>query len=102
MEIPSFLIDKPDGVLMMIKVQPKSSHNSIEEVLGNELKIKVTAPPVESAANTELIRYLSKILDRPRRDIELLKGSTSKHKTFKILGVNAAFAAEKLLAAMKK
>jgi uncharacterized protein YggU (UPF0235/DUF167 family) len=45
--VESFLREKADGVLLSIKLQPRASANEIGEPLGDELKIKVTAPPVD-------------------------------------------------------
>jgi uncharacterized protein len=56
--------------------------------LGNELRIKVTAPPVDSAANEALVRFLAAQLDVPRNRIELLRGHTSRHKQLKIYGMS--------------
>ena len=63
--------------------------DAIGEALGNELRIKVTAPPVDSAANEALIRFLAGILDCPRNSVELLRGQTSRHKTVKLHGLSA-------------
>jgi uncharacterized protein (TIGR00251 family) len=52
------------------------------------LKIKITAPPVDSAANDALIRFLADTLDCGRNQIELVRGHTSRHKTLKIRGLN--------------
>ena len=51
------------------------------EPLGDELKIKVTAPPVDAAANQALIELLAEKLDCPRGRVELIRGQTSRHKT---------------------
>ena len=49
-KLPAFITAQPDGVLLAIKLQPRASRNEIGEPLGNELRVKVTAPPVDSAA----------------------------------------------------
>src|SRR4249919_277500 len=89
MSMPAFLRVQPDGVLLSVKLQPRASANEIGEPLGNELRIKIAAPPVDSAANEALIRFLSEKLDTPRNRIELLLGRTSRHKQIKIYGVSA-------------
>ena len=53
--LPGFISVQPDGVSLAIKLQPRASANEIGEPLGNELRIKVTAPPVDAAANKALI-----------------------------------------------
>jgi uncharacterized protein (TIGR00251 family) len=85
-------------VLLSVKVQPRASKNEIGGVLGEELRIKVTAPPVDAAANEALIRLLAETLDCPRSRVELVRGHTARHKIIKLHGLVAAEVAEKLTA----
>ncbi len=78
-----------DGVSLAIKLQPRASANEIVEPLGSELRVKVTAPPVDAAANEALVRLLAETLDCPRSAIQLLRGHTSRHKVVKIFGLAA-------------
>jgi uncharacterized protein (TIGR00251 family) len=71
-------------VVINAKIQPSSSVNKIAGVVGEELKILIKAPPVENAANKELIRFLSKKFKIPKKDIEI-KGEKSRKKRIKIL-----------------
>ena len=82
----NFLRAQPDGVLLSVKLQPRASANEIGEPLGNELRIKVTAPPVDAAANEALIRLLAEKLDCARNRIELVRGHKSRHKIVKLNG----------------
>jgi len=86
-------------VLLAVKLQPRASKNEIGNTLGEELRIKVTAPPVDSAANEALLRLLAETLDCPRNKVELIRGHTSRHKTIKLHGFDAASVAAKLLRA---
>ncbi len=88
MSTPAFLRAQSNGVLLSIKLQPRASANEVGETLGNELKIKVTAPPVDAAANEALVRLLADTLDCSRNQIELLRGHTSRHKVVRIVGVS--------------
>jgi len=92
----SFITVQPDGVLLAIKLQPRASKNEIGEPLGAELRIKVTAPPVDAAANEALIRLLAVTLGCPRSQVELVRGHTSRHKTIRVHGVTAATVLGKL------
>jgi uncharacterized protein (TIGR00251 family) len=85
--LPPYVRVERDGLILSVKVQPRASGNSIEAPLGNELRIKVTAPPVDSAANEALVRFLAEKLDMQRNRIELLRGHTSRHKQIKIYGM---------------
>jgi uncharacterized protein (TIGR00251 family) len=86
----------PDGLLLSIKVQPRASANAIGEPLGNELRIKVTAPPVDSAANEAVLRLLVERLDCARSQIELVRGKASRHKVIKVYGLSVASVIERL------
>lgn len=93
---PGFLTVQPDGVSLAIKLQPRASANEIGEPLGDELRIKVTAPPVDAAANEALVRLLAETLDCPRGRVELIRGHTSRHKVVKLHGISVAQVREKL------
>lgn len=96
MSTPGFLRVEPDGVLLSVKLQPRASVNEIGEPLGNELRIKVAAPPVDSAANDALVRFLADTLNCPRNRIELVRGHKSRHKILKLHGITAETALAKL------
>jgi uncharacterized protein (TIGR00251 family) len=76
----------PEGVRLAVKLQPRASANEIGDALGNELKIKVTAPPVDAAANQALVELLADKLDCARNRVELIRGHTSRHKTVLLRG----------------
>ena len=81
-----FLRAQPDGTLLSVKLQPRASINEIGEPLGDELRIKVTAPPVDAAANEALIKLLAEKLDCARGRVELVRGHKSRHKIVKLYG----------------
>jgi hypothetical protein len=89
MSLPDYLRQQNDQVLLSIKVQPRASRNEIGDAVGSELKVKVTAPPVDAAANEALMKLLSDRLDCPRGSLQLLRGHTSRHKTIAIRGLSA-------------
>lgn len=88
--LPAFLKVHADAVCLAVRVQPRAPVNAICEPLGGELRIKVSAPPVDAAANEALVRLLAEKLDCPRRDVELVRGHTSRHKLIRIRGLGAA------------
>ncbi len=85
----SFHREDGDGVLLSVKLQPRASANEIGEPLGDELKIKVTAPPVDSAANEALLEFLAEKLDCARNRVEIVRGHKSRHKIVKLHGFKA-------------
>ena len=94
--MPGFLRVQADGVLLSVKLQPRASANEIGDALGNELRIKVTAPPVDAAANEALVKLLARHLDCPRNRVELMRGHTSRHKTIKLHGLTPEDIVKKL------
>ena len=96
MSTPAYLKAQGDGVLLSIKVQPRASKNEIGEALGAELKVKVTAPPVDSAANEAVLRLLADVLDCPRGAVQLIRGNTSRHKQILIQRMTVEAVAAKL------
>jgi len=97
MTLPSFLSVHPDGILLAVKLQPRASANQIGEPLGDALRIKVTAPPVDSAANEALIRLLADTLGCSRRQVELIRGHASRRKVIKLHGLPAEVVLRKLV-----
>jgi uncharacterized protein len=96
--IPSYLQTQPDGVLLAVKVQPRASRNEIGEPLAQELRIKIKAPPVDSAANDALIELLADKFDCARNRVELIRGQTSRHKVIKLYG----FSVEEILPVLRQ
>lgn len=68
------------GVLLRVFVQPRASRNQLVGLLDNEMKVRLTSPPVDGAANALCIRYFAKLLGIARSDIELVAGEKSRHK----------------------
>ncbi len=69
-----------------IRVLPRSSKNEVVgEMSDGTLKIKLTAPPVDGAANGALIKILAQYFDKPKNKIKIVAGATSKNKTIEIL-----------------
>jgi len=97
--MPAFLTVQADGVTLALKLQPRASKNEIGVVSGSELRIKVTAPPVDAAANEALLRLLADKLDCSRSKVELIRGHTARHKIVKVHGLSAAAVLAKLSAA---
>jgi uncharacterized protein len=96
MSLPSYLQVQPDGVLLSIKLQPRASANQICGPSGNELRVKVTAPPVDSAANKALVGFLAELLDCGHNRVELVHGRTSRHKHIKLHGFTVEQVLQKL------
>ena len=99
MPLPDFLHAQPDGTLLSVKLQPRASANEIGPPVGGELKIKVTAPPVDAAANEALVKLLADKLDCARNRIELVRGHKSRHKVLKLHGFTSEEVLERIFLA---
>ena len=82
--------------MLSLKVQPRASRTEIGAALGDELRVKVTAPPVDDAANEAVVRFLAEALDCPRSHVELVRGQTSRHKLVRLHGLSAEAVLAKL------
>ena len=67
---------------------PRSSHNRIEGLRAGRLLVRVTAPPVDAAANTAAIAVLALAFGLPRQSIQIVSGATSRNKTIEIAGLS--------------
>jgi uncharacterized protein len=74
----------PEGILVNIVVQPKSSRNGFAGLYKDALKIKIMAPPVDGAANKMCAKFLAKSLNVPKTSIEILSGETGRNKTIRV------------------
>jgi uncharacterized protein (TIGR00251 family) len=97
MAIPGYLRTQGADLLLAINLQPRASRNEIGEARGDELRIKVTAPPVDAAANQALIELLAETLDCGKGRVELVRGQTSRHKTIRLHGFDAEEVLKKLV-----
>lgn len=88
--------DCPDGCRIFLYARPRASRTKIAGLHGGRVKIQISAPPVDGAANDEVIAFLAKKLDLRKSDIELTSGQSGKRKTIVAHGIGAAQTKEKL------
>ncbi len=85
------LHDSQSGAAIAVRVTPRASKNEIFQIQDDgTVKIRLTAPPVEGAANQGLIAFLSEILDVRPSQIDIVAGFTGKDKLVTITGLDAA------------
>ncbi len=72
--------ETPEGVAFKIFVQPRSSKNAVAGLHGDAIKIKLTAAPVDNAANEQCIKYLSKCFGVSKSCLEIISGHTARSK----------------------
>jgi len=75
------------GVEISVRAQPRASRNEIVGLHGDELKVRVAAPPVDGAANGELIKLLAKTLGVSRSALRVTRGEGSRSKVVRVESV---------------
>ena len=84
------LTERDGGVTFMVRVIPRASKTEIVGEYDGAVKVRLSSPPVDGAANEELIKLFAMRLKVARSDVGILSGQTSKTKQIRISGVTAA------------
>lgn len=79
--------ESPQGVSFKVKVQPRASRNAITGVIGDCLKLQLTSPPVDGAANIACADFLSDLFGVARSRIMIMAGDKSRNKVIQIAGI---------------
>jgi len=82
----SFYKLSEDKITISVYVVPRSSKTEVVGLYGDFLKIKLKSPPVDNAANKELIRFMSEILKISKSNIKIISGQTQKKKILSLFG----------------
>ena len=90
------IVEKKDFIQLNIRVVPRAARSEIVGEHDGMLKVRIASPPVDGAANAEVVKLLAKKLGVPKSAVEIAAGHASKTKQIRITGVTAA-AARKLL-----
>jgi uncharacterized protein len=75
-------------MILQVKITPNAHKNVIEGLVEGRLKIRIKAEPDKGKANAELIKFLSKALSIPKKNITISSGLSSRLKTLSLTGVN--------------
>jgi uncharacterized protein (TIGR00251 family) len=77
----------PGGVRLTVRVQPRAATSAIAGVHGEAMKVRLTAPPVDGAANEALVNLLAEYFRIPRRAITIVSGTSARTKVVELAGV---------------
>lgn len=80
--------ESSEGIYLFVKIIPNASKNVIVGMENDRLKIRLVAVPEKGLANDELIKFLSSLLEIPKRQIWITTGKTSRLKTLLIQGIS--------------
>ena len=81
--------EEPHAITFTVRVVPRSSRSEIVGEMDGALKVRLTSPPVDGAANAELIKLVAKKLGVSNSAVEIIGGQTSKTKRLRVAGVSA-------------
>lgn len=90
------LVDVGGGVRFEVWAKPRAKKSRIVGERGDAVEISLAAPPVDGAANEELVRVLASVLDVPKRAVTIVRGDTSQRKLVEVAGVTAEEARRRL------
>jgi uncharacterized protein len=90
------LSEKDGAVRFEVHAKPRAKKSRIVGARGDALEVALAAPPVDGAANEELIRVLAAALDLPRRNVTIVRGETSQKKLVAVDGLDTATILDRL------
>jgi uncharacterized protein (TIGR00251 family) len=83
-------LEKDGALIFKVQVVPRAARSQIVGEFNNALRVRLAAPPVDGAANEELVRVLARAFGVRKSAIQIISGQTSKHKEVRVSGVSAA------------
>ena len=90
MSATDWLKSAPGGIRLLVSASPRASRTEVVGVVEGRLRVRVAAPPVEGAANAELVRFLARSLGVPQSAVTVTAGATGRRKTVLVRGVAPA------------
>jgi uncharacterized protein len=90
--------DTPGGATFAVKVHPRARKNAVTGVVGDALKLSLTAPPLEGRANQAVIDFFADLFQIPRASVTIASGTTSRNKIVRITGLSRVAVEQRLMA----
>ena len=84
------------GVIIEVRVIPRARKSEVAGTRGDALLVRLSAPPVDGAANAELIEVIAKVLQVTKGAVSILSGETSRQKRVKVTGIDLKMAVDRL------
>ncbi|AEF95123.1 UPF0235 protein yggU [Desulfotomaculum nigrificans CO-1-SRB] len=78
------------GVVLRVRVQPRAAKNSLAGEMEGALKVRLTAPPVDGAANEACCRFLAEVFGVAKSNVEIISGHTGRNKVVRVAGIDEA------------
>jgi len=86
--MPAWLTQDKDRVTLALRVQPRASRDEVAGLYGDRVKLRITAPPVDGAANEHLCRFLARLFGVAPSRVRLLQGTSGRDKLVSLEGVS--------------
>ena len=96
MAATGYMTETPEGVILSVRAQPRSSKAGIDGLLGDAVKVRVRCAPVDGKANKELVETLADEFGIAKSSVVFKGGETSKNKRLLLRGVTAAAVVQKI------
>jgi len=90
-----------EGVTFAVKVHPRARKDAVTGVVGDALKLSLTAPPVEGRANQALVEFFAEFFEIPRASVTIASGATGRKKVIRVTGVSKQAIEHKLARNLK-
>ena len=88
--------ESDQGITFAVRVHPRAKKNGITGVVGDALKLSLTAPPVDGRANEACIEFFAKLLKVPQSSVTIASGQSSRSKVIRVSGVTGQYLREQL------
>ena len=85
-----YFTETPEGVILNVKAQPRSSRAGLDGLVGDAVKVRVRSAPVDGKANKELAETIADAFGLAKSRVSFKSGETSKQKRILLMGVTAA------------
>ena len=96
MAATGYMTETPEGVVLSVRAQPRSSKAGIDGLIGDAVKVRVRCAPVDGKANKELVETLADEFGIAKSSVVFKGGETSKNKRLLLRGVTAAAVVQKI------
>jgi uncharacterized protein (TIGR00251 family) len=86
--IPVPINESAKGITFAVKVHPRARKNAVTGMVGDALKLALTAPPVDRKANQAVIEFFADLFAIPRSSVTIASGETSRNKIVRVSGLS--------------
>lgn len=94
-------LNKTGNIIIKIHAKPGAKQNSVTDIIDEAIGVQIAAPPVDGEANTELVKYIAKVLQLRKSDVSVDRGSKSREKTI-LIDKSADITVDKVIEFIRK